>query len=98
MAIRIHPNVDGYDVEVVIHEKPIEKELERLENDNKEKVNKVGKKFISEKIERFVTVEAEPTDEKWDELADSDEESEKQEEEKKDDPLSIANRLNPYYE
>lgn len=60
--------MDGYDIEVTIGAGAIKRELQRLEERKTEEIAENG--LIDEDLSRFTKVKAEPTLEKWRELAD----------------------------
>lgn len=67
MHIEPDLDIDGYEVTVTIQEDAIEGKLEWAEENRTEEINWDGLSFLD--LSRFATVEAEPTDEKWKELA-----------------------------
>lgn len=69
--------IDGYDVTVTVNVGSIERAIERQEQRRREEINRKGAGAFD--LSKYATVGAEPTMEKWDELAaddrDADEES-----------------------
>lgn len=69
-TITVGLDVDGYDVEVEIGVGVIKREIEKMEVNNVERINKNGTAFMERNLNYFTPVKVEPTDEKWEELAD----------------------------
>lgn len=68
-TITVGLDVEGYDVEVEICADCIERNIEKLERKHPERINEDGTHFLTAKLSKFAAVQAEPTEEKWDELA-----------------------------
>lgn len=60
-------DIDGYEVAVDIHEDALEREIRGVEERRPEQLNRSG--FRDVDLSRYTVVRAEPTDEKWVELA-----------------------------
>lgn len=67
--ITVGLDIDGYDVEVEICESCIEKTIKKLEKRYAHRINTDGVNFLNPELAKFAVVNAEPTDEKWRELA-----------------------------
>lgn len=60
--------VEGYDVEVEIHRDVLARKLRNLEGQHAETINRDGTDWVASHLQHLVTMDLEPTDEKWEEL------------------------------
>lgn len=68
--ITVGLDVDGYDVEVEICTDCIERHIGKLEREKAERINMDGTAFMERYLGKFAQVNVDPSDEKWEELAD----------------------------
>lgn len=68
--ITVGLDVEGYDVEVEICTDCIERHIGKMERENPERINMDGTSFMARRLSKFAQVNIDPTDEKWEELAD----------------------------